>query len=104
MMTYENNPAMKRYIDRIKEAGEIVRSAKVSILGIDRERFMSAEEAAHRLETVIQREFTGLSKKLSKRVSSDACDAITSVVGFAHTYPELINDVEYAIQCAMKKW
>jgi hypothetical protein len=104
MITYENNSAMQQYTDRIKEAGKIVRSAKHDIFGIDEKALMSTEEAAHHIETMTQWGFAGLSDKLSKRVSNEACEMILTTIHLAINHPELINDIEYAIQGAMKKW
>jgi hypothetical protein len=104
MITYETNPAMKQYIDRIKEAGAIVRSAKNDIFDISEQRLMTTEEAAHHVETKVQWAFEGLSAKFSKRVSNEVCDTIVAVVHLALNHPELINDIEYAIQGAMKKY
>jgi hypothetical protein len=104
MITYKSNPAMQQYIDRIKEAGEIVRSAKHDVFGVSATTLMTTEEAACHLETMVQWAFAGLSEKLSKRVSNDACATILSTVHLALNHPELINDIEYAIQGAMKKY
>jgi hypothetical protein len=103
-ITYEPNSTMQQYIDRIKEAGEIVRSAKHDILGISEKALMTTDEAALHLETMVQWAFAGLSDKLSKRVSNEACDTIVAVVHLALNHPELINDIDYAIQGAMKKY
>jgi|LSPZ01.1.fsa_nt_gi predicted Ser/Thr protein kinase len=104
MITYESNPSMKQYIDRIKEAGEIVRSAKHEILGIGEKALMTTEEAAQRIESHVQNEFVRLSERLPKYVSNDICGTIISVVHLALNHPELINDIEYAINGAMKRW
>jgi phosphosulfolactate synthase (CoM biosynthesis protein A) len=104
MITYESNPSMKQFIDRIKEAGEIVRSAKHEVLGISEKSLMTTEEAARHIETMVQWGFAGLSEKLSKRTSNEACDMIVSVVQLALNHPELINDIDYAIRGAMKRW
>jgi hypothetical protein len=104
MITCENNSAMQEYITRIKEAGAIVRSAKHDILGIDEKTLMTTEEAARCIETLTQWAFTGLSEKLSKRVSNDVCSTIIDTLHLAINHPELINDIEYAIQGAMKRY
>jgi hypothetical protein len=104
MITYKSNPAMQRYVDRLKEAGEIVRSAKHDVFGISETVLMTTEEAALYLETEVQRAFAGLSEKLSKRAGNEACDEILSIVSLALNHPELINDIEYAVQGAMKKY
>jgi hypothetical protein len=102
MITYGNNFAMQQYVGRIKEAGKIVRSAKVDIFGVSEESFKSTEDAAIVVETKYYWAFSELSRKLSKRVSNQACDMIISVVNLAINNPELINDIENSIQNAMK--
>jgi hypothetical protein len=104
MITYKYNSTMQQYIDRIKEAGEIIRSAKHDILGISETTLMTTEEAANHVETNVQRAFAGISEKLPKRMSNEACDMILSAVHLVMNHPELINDIEYAIQGAMKKY
>jgi hypothetical protein len=103
MITYENNSAMQQYVDRLKEAGEIVRSAKHDIFGVHKESFKSTEEAARYVETMYFWAFSEVSRKLSKRISNQVCDTIISLVNLAVNNPELINDIEHSLQNAMKK-
>jgi F0F1-type ATP synthase membrane subunit b/b' len=104
MINYENNTVMKQYINRIKEAGEIIRSAKHDVFGISEKTLMTTEETAYHIERMAQEEFTDLSEKLSKRMSNEACDTIIAMVHLAMNHPELINDIEYAVQGAMKRY
>jgi hypothetical protein len=104
MITYKNNPVMQRYVDRLGEAGALVRAAKVDIFGADSRRLMSTEEAADYVETAVHQEFKKISQKLSKQVSSDVCNVILAVLRLVLDHPELINDIDYAIQSAMKRW
>jgi hypothetical protein len=104
MITYETNSSMQQYIDRIKDAGEIVRKAKTEHLGINAKTLMTTEEAAKHIETMTQWAFASLSDNLSKRISNEACDMILATVNLAINHPELINDIEYAIRGAMKRW
>jgi hypothetical protein len=104
MLTYESNSAMQQYVDRLREAGKIVRSAKTDVFGVSGDSFKSTEEAARYVETKCFWAFSGLSKKLSKKVSNQACDLIISVVNLALNNPELVNDIEHSIQSAMKNY
>jgi hypothetical protein len=94
----------KEYIDRVKKAGEIIRSAKHEILGIGEKAFMTTEEAARRIESHFQDEFLRLSERLPKYVSDGIRGTIISVIHLALNHPELINDIEYAINGAMKRY
>jgi hypothetical protein len=102
MDVQKNSSVIGQYLERVKEAGEIVRSAKQEILG--EKAFLNHEYSEAFVRGEIKDKLVEVSRRLPKYVSNEACEAILSLVQISMSHPELINTIEHSVVNSMRKF